>query len=240
MAINQANQDTDYGVAMQIRRNALDLEAKTQIEETKADETIKKADNSAAGLYTGIATEILVPGGKLATALVEGVYARAKEAPGASSETESELTPMRSIDADVGLANRAPGVYNARPQSIYGGNPKIATDLSSNILEQVKLTTDSLRPPVKDTAGLVQADGSGNISGMKSEVTKETLKSAQFAKKLCSLEIADKPALDSTFAYERSHSAAMGMGMGGGIAPSMMQKLAPRDIGSLLTEIKET
>lgn len=234
--IQQANDHTDYGVAMKIRESALDIVSKAKREITETADTVKQADSGAAGVYGGIISEIVAPGAKLGMAIAEGVITRAEEAP-RNSPVSAEGTPVRSIDQDVNLAQRAPGVYSALPQSIYGGDPKNATDLGGNVLEQVQLTKASLRPPTKDTAGLVQADSAGNISGMKTEVTDKTLGSAKFAEKLVfETELASKKALESTFTFEKNHGAAVGMGMGSGMAPSAMMKMAPKDIQGLISE----
>lgn len=238
--IEQATDDTDYGVAMKIRQSALDVVSKAKVEITQAEDTSKKADMGAAGVYGGIISEIVAPGAKVGMAVVEGIFARAEEAPKDSSAS-GEMTPLRSIDQDVGLAERAPGVYSARPQSVYGGDPKTATDLGGNVLEQVQLTKASLCPPTKDTAGLVQADSAGNVSGMKTEITDKTLGSAKFAEKLVfEKELASQKALESTFSFERNHGAAMGMGMGSGMAPAALMKMAPKDIQGLVTEARDT
>jgi hypothetical protein len=238
--IQQATDHTDYGVAMKIRESALDVVNKAKIEITQTAEVAKSADSGAAGVYGGIISEIVAPGAKLGMAVVEGVITRAEESP-RSRGTHTESSPLRSIDQDVGLAERAPGIYNARPQSIYGGNPKTATDLGGNVLEQVQLTKASLRPPTKDTAGLVQADSAGNISGMKTQITDKTLGSAKFAERLVfEKELASKQALESTFSFEKNHGAAMGMAMGGGIAPQVAMKMAPKDIQGLLSEVRDS
>jgi|GEM_PF-6688729 len=238
--IQQATDHTDYGVAMKIRESALDVVNKAKIEITQTTETAKQADSGAAGVYGGIISEIVAPGAKLGMTVVEGVLARAEEAPRNSGAT-TESSPLRTIDQDVGLAERAPGVYSARTPSIYGGNPKEATDLGGNVMEQVQLTKASLRPPTKDTAGLVQADSAGNVSGMKTEITEKTLGSAKFAQQLVfEQELASKKALESTFSFEKNHGAAMGMGMGSGMAPAAMMKMAPKDIQGLVSEARDT
>ncbi len=99
--IQQATDHTDYGVAMKIRESALDVVNKAKIEITQTADTAKNADSGAAGVYGGIISEIVAPGAKLGMAVVEGVLTRAEESP-KNLGAETDGTPVRSIDQDVG------------------------------------------------------------------------------------------------------------------------------------------
>lgn len=231
-SINQATEHTDYGVAMKIKHEASDILKQQKAEITGID-TASKVDSSAASVYGGIIAEAVAPGLKFASTIVEGVVARSEESAKADAGS-MEATPLRSIHEDVELAERAPGVYSARTPSVYGGNPKTATDLSENVLERVELTKASLVVP-KDTAGLVQADSRGNLGGLKCEMNKDTLSTTKLAEQLV-CEKVNEAAYNSAIVYEQKFGAARGAALGMGAAPSAMYNLAPKNLQALASE----
>lgn len=228
------NTDTTLAEAQRIEYDALHKITQAKIEITKAEDTVKSADTSAGNVYAGVATEAL--GGGFVKAGIELFVARAEDKAG-TAPVETDSTPLRTIDQDVGLSMRAPGVYNARPQSIYGGDPKGSSDLSGNVLEQVQLTKASLHVP-KDTHDLVQADSKGNVSGIKAEVDDKTLSSAKFAQKLVfDQKYANQAAIDAMPTFYAQHSAGKALVMGAGApAPNHLYNFTPKDLAGLASE----
>ncbi len=238
-AVPEATMDSSAGQVEQIKRQALATETTARIESAKADEASRAAAGSDAfSVIASTAAEALLPGAKTVITSGEFVAARVEDRNGVS-----EASPVAPVHIDASIeesTQRSPGLYRAPvAESVYGGDPKTAKDLSANIVEKVETTSMSLKQP-KDFADLFRPEKEKPFDGMKCETDKNTLQTAQLAKQLViGNQLASEQALVSTKVWEQKHGAAMGMAMGGGVAPSVAMKLAPRDIQGLVNEVRD-
>ena len=237
-AVPEATMESDPGLVKKIREQALATETIANVEMAKADDASREAAGSDAfSVIASAAAEAVIPGAKAIITGGEFVAARVEDK---NVGVASPVAPVH-IDASIEESTqRKPGLYSAPvAQSVYGGDPKASKDLSANIAEKAETTSMSLNQP-RDLADLFRPAAVKPFDGMKCETTKDTLQTAQLAKKLVvGNELASEQALVSAQKWEQNHGAALGMAMGGGLSPNLVRHLAPRDIQGLVNEVRD-
>lgn len=237
--VEQAVAGMSEGQIADIEKRAQAKVVEAEVESHKVAAIESKVGGAASStegkVYGEIATKAIAPGLELVQTVAEFIGSRKADLniPTIGAETHPAMTPARTMEHDVQLAGRAPGVYSAPVKtSIYGGgSAKSETPVSdtASVFDRAKIAETSLKDQGKEAIGSWSVRDA-KVEGVK--LAKELTFGLRNANEMALQSVAPAREYKSAATYQANQMApGLAMASGPTIRPDQLLREAREESG---------